>query len=463
MITIASYSLGFRNHQCFIHTKTKLINLSFSPAQALSFAPDAATARKGEDLAILRKWRNLSGNPRVIWGECKSSDGSFYKTQLDFSGPAFKCNCPSRKFPCKHAIGLFLLYIENADDFRVTHDYPEWMREWLEKRGINPEENSVAQKEAELKNRELRLKNRDARVTLMASGAEDLEIWLNDLIRQGLATTEGQAYSYWQSIAARMVDSKLGGVGKRIRKFPLLHNSGTEWPERMMSELGQLYLIVKGFENLEDLPPILQTELLTVAGVNIKKDEVLAQKGISDDWLVIGVIEGVDENLNFRHTWLYGSKSEQIALILEYVFGDAGYPVTWQVGQAFNGEIVYFPAAHPLRALVKTQKGAVALFDEPRGYVSLERFFDNYSKALAQNPWIYDFPCYLEEVTPVIEKGKLYMVDNEKKYLEALPRDNIAWKLVALSGGNPISIFGEWSGEYMIPLSVIIDGNVVAL
>jgi hypothetical protein len=437
--------------------------LSFSPEQALSFAPDTETARKGEDLATARKWRNLAGNPKIIWGECKSSTDSFYKTQIDLSGPAFKCNCPSRKFPCKHAIGLFLLYIDAAAAFRVTHDYPEWMRDWLEKRGINPDANAAAKKEADLKNRELRIKNRDARLTLMASGAADLEIWLNDLIRQGLATTEGQTYNYWQNFAARMVDSKLGGIGKRIRKFPLLHSSGTEWPERMLAELAQLYLIVKGFQNLEDLPPVLQTELLTVSGVNIKKEEVLALKGVSDDWLVMGVIEGIDENLNFRHTWLYGSKSEHIVLILEYVFGDLGYPVTWQVGQAFNGEVAYFPAAYPLRALVKTQKGQVALFDEPRGYHSLQRFFDSYSKALAQNPWIYDFPCFLEEVIPVMEKEKLFIIDGEKNYLEALPKDNVAWKLVALSGGNPISIFGEWSGEYLIPLSVIVDGNVFAL
>ena len=39
--------------------------MSFSPAQALSFAPDAATARKGEDLATIRKWRNVAGNPEA--------------------------------------------------------------------------------------------------------------------------------------------------------------------------------------------------------------------------------------------------------------------------------------------------------------------------------------------------------------------------------------------------------------
>lgn len=435
----------------------------FSTEQALSFAPDAATARNGEDLATIRKWRNLEGNPRLIWGECKSSGAAYYQTQIDLKGPAFKCNCPSRKFPCKHALGLFLLHINNSDAFRITEEYPAWVQAWLEKRGISTANNKAAEEAEALRKKELRKSNRDARVTLMASGVEDLELWLHDLIRQGLANTEGFSYNYWQTIAARMVDSKLGGIGRRIRKFPLLHNSSTEWPEQMLAEIAQLYLIVKGFENLEDLPAILQTELLTVSGLNIKRENIQHLKGLTDDWLVMGVIEGLDENLNFRHTWMYGSKSQALALILEYSFGNTGYPVTWQVGQAFNGTLIYYPSAYKLRAMVKAQHGQVAMFEEPVGYHSLNRFFEIYAKALVQNPWIYDFPCYLEAVTPVMEDGKLFLIDAEKNYLEALTKDNIAWKLIALSGGHPISVFGEWSGEYMLPLSVLLEGNIVAL
>ncbi len=435
--------------------------MPWSPEQALSFAPDEATARKGEDLATTRKWKNLEGNEKFIWGECKSSGTAYYKTQIDLSAPAFKCNCLSRKFPCKHAMGLMLIFTNQSEAFRITNDYPIWVKDWMEKRGQPVDEQ--AQSEAERKKREARIKNRDARLQLMTTGVEDLELWLNDLIRQGLASTEGQAYAYWQNIAARMVDSKLGGLGKRIRKFPLLYSSGTEWPERMLSEIAELYMIVKGFERLEDLPSKLGKELLTIAGINIKKEELQSLRGIHDDWLVMGVIEGLDENLNYRHTWIYGTNSERIALILEYSFGDSGYPVTWRVGQAFNGEVVYYPSAYELRALVKAQKGAVALFEEPRGNATIDQFFEKYAQALSRNPWVYDFPCYLEEVIPVMDKERLFVVDREKKYIEALPKEGIAWKLVALSGGQPINIFGEWSGEYLIPLSTIVDGNFLAL
>nr|WP_279163542.1 SWIM zinc finger family protein [Rhodococcus erythropolis] len=31
---------------------------------------------------------------------------------VDLRGPAYKCSCPSRKFPCKHALGLLVEWSE---------------------------------------------------------------------------------------------------------------------------------------------------------------------------------------------------------------------------------------------------------------------------------------------------------------------------------------------------------------
>ena len=37
------------------------------------------------------------------------------QTPIGLAEPAFKCSCSSREFPCKHAIGLFLLALEQPD------------------------------------------------------------------------------------------------------------------------------------------------------------------------------------------------------------------------------------------------------------------------------------------------------------------------------------------------------------
>jgi hypothetical protein len=77
--------------------------------------------------------------------------------------------------------------------------------------------------------------------------------------------------------------------------------------------------------------------------------------------------------------------------------------------------------------------------------------------------WVSDFPCFLEQITPVIQSGELLLIDGQKKKVSALNKGNKGWKLVALSGGHPISVFGEWSGELFVPLSVVSDRRIIAL
>src|SRR5215470_17970544 len=83
--------------------------MNYSAEQIIALAPDAASAKAGRSLATASKWQNVGHDERALWGECQGSGAKPYQTVIDLSEPAFKCTCPSRKFPCKHALGLFLL------------------------------------------------------------------------------------------------------------------------------------------------------------------------------------------------------------------------------------------------------------------------------------------------------------------------------------------------------------------
>ncbi len=43
-------------------------------------------------------------------GLCQGSGRQPYQARVDLAEPAFKCSCPSRKFPCKHGLALLLLF-----------------------------------------------------------------------------------------------------------------------------------------------------------------------------------------------------------------------------------------------------------------------------------------------------------------------------------------------------------------
>src|SRR6185295_11590067 len=98
--------------------------------QVIALAPDAASAKAGAALASPRKWSGCGrdADGRVVWGLCQGSGAKPYQTRVDLSEPAFNCTCPSRKFPCKHALGLLLLLAASPDQVPAS-DTPDWVLE----------------------------------------------------------------------------------------------------------------------------------------------------------------------------------------------------------------------------------------------------------------------------------------------------------------------------------------------
>jgi hypothetical protein len=82
---------------------------AFTYEEVLRLAPDASSAESAQGLAQVRKWASLGADAEAVWGECQGSDAKPYQVQIALAEPAFKCSCPSRKFPCKHGLGLLLI------------------------------------------------------------------------------------------------------------------------------------------------------------------------------------------------------------------------------------------------------------------------------------------------------------------------------------------------------------------
>src|SRR5262245_2136062 len=107
--------------------------MTYTTEQIIALAPDPSSAKSGRALATVSKWQNLGHDERALWGECQGSGSRPYQTVVDLDEPAYKCSCPSRKFPCKHSLGLFLLFASSATVFDSASS-PAWVSEWLSKR-----------------------------------------------------------------------------------------------------------------------------------------------------------------------------------------------------------------------------------------------------------------------------------------------------------------------------------------
>src|SRR3984957_17026188 len=86
----------------------------WSADRVLDLAPDESSRRSTGALGRPAPWQGAGVAGDVLWGLCAGSGKNPYQVVVDLSGPAYKCSCPSRKFPCKHALGLMLNWANGA-------------------------------------------------------------------------------------------------------------------------------------------------------------------------------------------------------------------------------------------------------------------------------------------------------------------------------------------------------------
>lgn len=418
----------------------------------LALAPDTQTIEQARRLFFARRWRILEGNGHWLWGEYETAHGQVARAAVRLEPPLLRCSCQSPRKPCKHALALIMLFLNRPEAWVVRMEAPDWAT-----KPTRP-----TPKPAPASDQEDRAKQAE-RLALMDQGVEELHQWLRDLLRGGLAQLSPQDES-WELVAKRMVDSKMGGIARRIRLLPLLMDKD-DWPERLLGELGLLYLFVQVWRRKATLTTDQKWELLQIAGWNLRKEKVLARDGLADNWLVLGKQTGSEEQLTYRRTWLRGEQSGKMGLVLDFAYGRQGFEEHYVIGSVLKGELVYYPGVYPQRALLRGHQPSRAAYEAEPGYTDFAAAGQAYAEALALHPWLLSFPMLLEAVRPVFDQARqptAFLLDGEQRILPLAAPEQI-WAMLALSGGEPITIFGEYDGETFRALSVITEGRVLAL
>jgi hypothetical protein len=444
------------------------MNTIWTAEQILALAPDPASAKAGRGLASPQKWVSTGKDERALWGECQGSGSRPYQTQIDLSEPAFRCSCPSRKFPCKHGLGLFLLFAGDTGTIPETPP-PAWVTDWLAKRQEKtqkqterrPESEKTAEEQA--KTAQDQAKRAASREKKVAQGVQDLHLWLQDLMRQGLATLPTRPYRFWDEAVARLVDAQAPGLARWLREMGGIPNSGEGWIERLMERIGLLTLVIEGYQRLDSLPEPHQVDIRTAIGWTVRQEEVLSAPGARDRWLVLGQRVSDEEQFKVQRTWLLGQNSRRPALLLHFTRPGQPLDVTLVPNTAFDAELAFFPSAYPLRALLKVRCGDALPLTAASGFGDFAEMLGAYADALACVPWLEAFPAALEGVIPVQDGGRRAVRDREGKRLPLRAPFAQGWPLLAVSGGHPVTLFGEWDGASLLPVSAWAEGRFTRL
>jgi len=423
----------------------------------LSLAPDASSAKAARGLVSPGQWPTLGANPQAVWGECQGSGAKPYQTQVDLSGPSFRCTCPSRKFPCKHGLALMLLRAEQASLFKNA-DAPAWVGEWLASRAEKAQKQEEKQQaraaepvdaDAAAARDAKREAQRWARIE---GAAQELQRWLADQIASGLGALGTPRRAAWQTMAARMVDAQAPGLGQRLRDAADGIGQGADWPERLLHRLGLLQLACEAIGRRERLPPGVQADLRTLAGWPHDKAEVLASGDrLRDHWTVLGLaVEERDDKLVERRVWLQGEHSGRRALLLDHAYGGRGFEQPWLGGTRVEATLAWFPGANSQRALADEIAAPHGEPAWPAARVADE--WQAMAERVAACPWTWLHPMLVPGAVPLRTDAGWLLVA-EGRALPLAVNEAVGWSLLAHAGGVPLTLMGEWDGRRLRPLS----------
>lgn len=435
------------------------MNLSYQ--EIISLAPNAAAAKRGEQLSNPGKWSQTGMGGQAIWGACKGSGKNPYQTVIDLNGPAFKCSCPSRQFPCKHGIGLLLLKNAQSNLF-PDQAPPEWASAWLARRRETSEKKEETPKKAAAQNTPSRAKqNQEKRERKVGSGLPDLQQWIEDLVFQGFAQMDRSSYQLWENQAARMTDCQAPGLASRIRAIPgLLHQD--DWVEKCLNELAGLNLLIQGYQQRNELPEGLRDSLFQQIGFPVKKEELVEREGLQDNWTVLAVEYGENNGLRSQKAWIAGANSKRFAFLLDFAFGGAGFTHQFLTGSHFIAELVYYPGSFEHRAVAKSIEFLPPILGPIPTYGNMKNFLLDQADMMERNPLLSELPLCLHKLRVGMEKGKAFLVDGMQQVIP-LKNQESTWKILAISGGKESRIFGLWDGMSFMPLSLLQEDRLISL
>lgn len=174
-------------------------------------APNASAVQNGRKLSQKGSFSDLhkTEDDVLYWADCAGSGKNPYHTSIDFTNeeaPTCRCSCPSRQFPCKHAIGL-MFEILGEKTFTVA-DVPEDLAKKREKQAAKAEKKQEQATKPKKPNTAAQTK----KIKKQLEGLDLAEKMVNDLLSNGLGTLAGVSQKVYEKLAKDLGSYYLTGV-----------------------------------------------------------------------------------------------------------------------------------------------------------------------------------------------------------------------------------------------------------
>ncbi len=463
----------------------------WSPEQVESIAPSPAALSAARPLTTVAKWGGLGADDRAVWGSCRGSGAEPYDTMVDHVGVGSRCTCPSRRHPCKHVLALLLLWVHGDVPDSTS---PPQVASWLEARdaaaarrapdaaatpapsgdeapGAEAPGDEVAEPRPGLAGDAVgdavgdsagengpepdgpepdRDRARDERVERMFAGLTELDRWLDDRMRTGLADPALAKYSTWDELAARLVDAQAGSLANRIRRLAGLVGASPDWHSDVLAELGLLHLLSQAGRRLGSLPGPLADAVATTVGWQVRQADVLGGVPDTDTWVVAARSDTREDRIEVRRHWLRGARSGRWALVLSFAAYRQSLDTSLTVGTSVPADLHRYPGP-ALRALVGERHGEPIEPARPPA-VDVATACDEVGTMLAAEPWLDRVPFTV--TAAIAATGAGFALVDGSGTLPLIATGRPLAILLAVAGGGAVDVTCEWTPHGVVPLAI---------
>ncbi|MDR7161538.1 SWIM zinc finger family protein [Arthrobacter sp. BE255] len=427
----------------------------WSEERVVGAAPDASSLAAARKLAHPGPWSDTGSNDVLVWGKCQGSGKVPYQVSVDTAAPAYRCSCPSRKFPCKHALALLLLWSRGEAAVAGT-ETAAFAREWAEQRAERATvlERRRTDQPADPAAQAKRLADRMA---LMDAGMDDFARWLTDLVRTGLAAARTQPYSWWAGVAARLVDAQLPGLAEQVRAMGSDVHARTDWADHLLLRAGRWWAVTKAWRMKDTLTPDELADLRVAIGWAVPTADVQGTEALPGPWLVLGAHRSDDGRLQQQRTWLRAPDGT-VVVVLDFAAQSESLATPQLAGALLDATVARYPGSGPRRAMFTSPVAPLGTATSLGEGGSIPQALEAESAAVALSPWRGRHPVLLAgvRVSPG-DDGWLRDASGNALPLVDAPLDS----LLALTGGHAVDLFGELEEGRVRPLSAVVGGAVV--
>ena len=229
-------------------------------------APNPAAVENGRKLS---KKGSFSAHCRtqddtLYWAQCAGSGKTPYRVSIDWTvpdAPVCRCSCPSRQFPCKHALGL--MFEQLAGREFETAELPQDIADKRAKqaaRAAKKEETAGSPPKPKRVNAAAQKK----KLAKQLEGLDMAEQMANDLLSTGLGALAGSSAQTYDKLAKDLGSCYLTGPQAAFTRIALAVRTVQKEPDRADAAYGEaLRILVSLRSAIKKSRVFLQSKLET--------------------------------------------------------------------------------------------------------------------------------------------------------------------------------------------------------